>query len=223
MTEANTLERLMRARHSCRGFLPVALNDAVVDRILTIAQLSTSWCNAQPWQIIVTRGAATERFRAALQAHVTAAAPHPDIPFPAEYSGVYRERRRACAGQLYGAVGIAMDDRLASAGQAAENFRLFGAPHVAIVTTAAARGPYGAVDCGAYVAAFMLAATALGVATITQASIAAHAGFVRTHFDIPTTRHVVCGISFGLADPDHPANGFRTSRATLSEVVTRHT
>jgi len=36
---------------------------------------------------------------------------------------------------------------------------------------------------------------------------------------MPPERHVVCGISFGLADRDHPANSFRTDRAALSEVL----
>jgi hypothetical protein len=30
---------------------------------------------------------------------------------------------------------------------------------------------------------------------------------------------VVCGISFGYEDPAHPANGFRTSRATVGEAA----
>ena len=31
---------------------------------------------------------------------------------------------------------------------------------------------------------------------------------------------MVCGIAFGYADPDHPTATFRTSRASLDEVVT---
>jgi hypothetical protein len=30
---------------------------------------------------------------------------------------------------------------------------------------------------------------------------------------------VLCGLSFGWRDENHPANGFRTSRASLDEVV----
>lgn len=219
VTDADTLERLMAARRSCRAFLPRQVDEAVVDRMLAIAQRTASWCNAQPWQVIVTRGAATERFRAALADHARGAAPAPDIPFPAEYRGVYRERRRSTARQLYDAVGITMGDRAASARQAAENFELFGAAHVAIVTTDAALGAYGVLDCGAWVASFQLAAEALGVASIAQASVASHAGLVRAHFAIPDERPVVCGVSFGYADQGHPANGFRTPRAALNEAV----
>jgi hypothetical protein len=53
-------------------------------------------------------------------------------------------------------------DREAYAKQGLENYRLFGAPHVAIVTSDEALGTYGAVDCGAYVNNFLLAAQSLG-------------------------------------------------------------
>ena len=206
----------MSARFSCRGFLPGPVDEAVVERMLLMAQTTASWCNAQPWRVIVTRGEATERFRAALAASGGDA---PDIPFPAEYRGVYRERRRATALQLYDAVGVTMGDREASARQAAENFTLFGAPHVAVVTTDAALGPYGVLDCGAWVAAFQLAAVSLGVASIAQASVASRAGLVRAHFGIGADRQVVCAVSFGHADPAHKANGFRTPRASLADAV----
>ena len=106
--------------------------------------------------------------------------------------------------------------------QALENFRMFGAPHLALVTTDEALGAYGAIDCGGWVANFMLAAEALGVASIAQAAIAGHAGFVRAQLGLPADRQLVCGIAFGFADPDHPANAFRTGRAGLGEAVNWH-
>jgi hypothetical protein len=61
--------------------------------------------------------------------------------------------------------------------QSFENFRLFGAPHVAIITTDAEQGVYGAVDTGLYVNTFLLAATSLGIASIPQAALASHSPF----------------------------------------------
>jgi nitroreductase len=148
------------------------------------------------------------------------AAPEPDIPFPREYREPYQARRRACGFQLYDAVGIARGDKDAYQRQSLRNFELFDAPHVAIIATDEAFGPYGAVDCGAYVTQFMLAATAHGVATIAQAALALHAAAIRAHFEMPETHRVVCGISFGFADPNHPINGYRTPRAGLADVVT---
>lgn len=212
------LEDLLSARHSCRAFLPDPVPDEIIARVVTAAGRAPSWCNAQPWQVVVTRGAETERFRTALLAELATGTPRPDLPWPESYPGVYGARRRDCGWQLYEAVGIAREDRAARAEQSRENYRLFGAPHVAIVHAEAALGPYGAMDTGGFVTAFLLAATALGLGSIAQASVAAYAPFIRAHFAVPETRHILCAISFGWPDPDHPANGFRTTRAALCEV-----
>jgi nitroreductase len=217
--DATVLERLLRSRHSCRSFRADMVPRPVIERILASAQRTPSWCNTQPWQVVVLSGLATEAFRTALLEHVETAQPTPDIAFPEAYRGVYQDRRRACGLQLYDAVGVTRGDRAASARQARENFRLYGAPHVAIVTTDAALGHYGAVDCGAYVSMFMLAAQAHGVACIAQAALASHASFIRQWLSIPDGRVMVCGISFGYADTAHPVNQFRTSRAALGEAV----
>ena len=213
------LTRLLEGRHSCRGFRPDPLPRDLIERILLAAQRTPSWCNAQPWRLVIASGAATEALRTALLAQLPGSERRPDFAFPAGYPGIYDERRRECGYQLYDAVGVARGDRVASAAQARENFRFFGAPHVAIVTTPAVLGTYGAVDCGAYVTAFMLAAQALGVASIAQAALATQAPFLRAHLGLPEDRQVVCGISFGLEDAGHPANAFRTGRATLDAVV----
>jgi nitroreductase len=97
---------------------------------------------------------------------------------------------------------------------------LFGAPHVAIISTDEALGVYGAVDCGGYVNNFMLAAQALGLASVPQASLATYAAVVRQHFGLGDDRRVVCGISFGYPDREHKINSYRTSRASLADAVT---
>ena len=186
---------------------------------MATAQRTASWCNAQPWRIHVLGGEALEAARVRLPGWAVDHAAAPDFAWPAAYGGVYRDRRRACGFALYEAVGVARDDRAAAARQAGENLRFFGAPHLAIVTSDRDLGVYGAVDCGAWVASFLLAAAAEGVATIAQAALAAHPAFWRERLDLGADRLVVCGVSFGRADPAHPANGFRTTRADLPQVV----
>jgi len=218
---AESMRHLFAHRHSCRAFKAEAVPRDVIEHVVSMAARTASWCNAQPWQVIVTAGSGTDRFRGALLEHADRhPAVAPDLAFPREYAGVYRERKRQAAFQLYQSVGVFDKGREAWAAQARENFRLFGAPHVAIVTTEESLGVYGAIDCGAFIGGFMLAAQALGVASIAQASIAAHASLVRTHFSLPSSRLVVCGISFGYEDETHPANAFRTDRAPLSTLIT---
>ncbi|MBV0913908.1 nitroreductase [Anianabacter salinae] len=211
---------LLHRRHSCRAFLPDAVPGDTVTAILTAAQRVASWNNTQPWMLTITRPGETERLRGVMTQAAQAAPPGPDLPFPERYEGIYKERRSVCGWQLYDAVGVQKGDRAASARQGMENFRFFGAPHLAVVTSPADLGPYGAVDVGAYVMGFMLAAEALGVATIAQAALAPFADVLRRELDLPEDRLVVCGIAFGFEDRDHPANSYRTTRADLDEVVT---
>lgn len=218
-TDPMSLEQLVQQRHSCRSFLPDPVPRETVIRMLELAQHTASWCNVQPWQVIVTAAAQTDRLRQALYAHAQRNRPEPDLPWPRAYEGVYLQRRRACGFGLYSSVGVGRDDKSGAAHQALENFRFFGAPHLALVTTEESLGTYGVLDIGGWVQSFLLAATRFGVASIAQAAVASHAPFLRDWFDIPARRHIVCGVSFGYADTEHPANAFRTGRAPLSEVA----
>ncbi|MFT3816598.1 MAG: nitroreductase [Rubrivivax sp.] len=216
---AQTLHRLLHERYSCRGFRAEPVPRETLDEILRLAQRTASWCNSQPWRVHLCSPALTERLRAEFVAHAQAHDWAPELPFPSAYRGVYLERRRDCGLRLYRAVGVERGDAAAAERQRLENFRFFGAPQVLLLTTDAALGVYGAVDCGAWVNGFMLAARAFGVASIAQAALACYPAFWRQRLEIGADRHIVCGISFGYEDPAHPANAFRTGRAALDEVV----
>jgi nitroreductase len=215
------LEELLQERYSVRAFKPEPVPRETIDRVLNAAQRTASWCNSQPWQVVIASGAAKEKFRNAIYAEASSGAPQDgDFEFPREYLGVYLERRRESGFQLYNTLGITRGDKAAYAKQALENYNFFGAPHVAIIHTDEALGIYGAIDCGAYVGNFMLAAQALGLGTIPQAALARHSGMIRRHFGIPDDRRVVCGISFGFADHADKINSYRTSRASVADTVT---
>jgi len=215
------LEELLRERYSCRAFRPDPVPRLTIERILTTAQRTASWCNSQPWQVVIASGEAKERFRNEIYRAASSRAPDDgDFPFPREYRGVYLERRRESGFQLYNTLGIPRGDKVAYAKQALENFNFFGAPHVAIIHTDEALGVYGAIDCGAYVSNFMLATQALGLGAIAQAALAHQSGLIRRHFGLGDDRRVVCGISFGFPDRDHKINSYRTSRASLADTVT---
>ncbi|MCL6283230.1 nitroreductase [Ruegeria sp. 2012CJ41-6] len=220
--DLQALDALMAERHSCRAFAPTEIPKATIAQVLATARRAPSWCNAQPWRVDVTRGAATDRFRAALIEQAQSTAPKPDLPFPGSYSGVFQDRRRACGWALYEAVGVTKGDRAGSAREMMRNFALFDAPHCAVISSPAELGAYGAMDCGGFVTAFCLAAQALGIATIPQAAVASHGPFLHRYFDIPQDFLVLCAISFGYSDTAHPANGFRTDRAELDAFTQWH-
>jgi nitroreductase len=215
------LEELLNERYSVRAFLPKPVPREIIDRVLAAAQRTASWCNSQPWQVLIASGEAKERFRKEIYAAaISGAEQGHDFTPPREYLGVYLDRRRESGFQLYNTLGIPRGDKIAYAKQALENYNFFGAPHVAIIHTDEPLGIYGAIDCGAYVGNFMLAAQALGLGTIAQAALARHSALIRRHFNLPDDRRIVCGISFGYADHGGLVNSYRTSRAKVADTVT---
>ncbi len=216
----DALGEIMRARRSCRAFRPEPVPRGTLDALVRMAQQSPSWCNVQPWELVITEGEATRRMASALTEHVTRGDPaQPDLPFPREYKGVYLERRRACGWALYESVGIKKGDRDASTKQNMRNFSFFDAPHVAILSTTEELGVYGAVDCGVYLGHLLLAAESLGLGAIAQAAPAVYSPFLHRHLAIPDDRQIVCAIALGFPDHEHPSNSFRTQRAPIEHAV----
>jgi nitroreductase len=214
------LQQLLRDRYSCRAYRPDAVPREVLERAFAAAQRTPSWCNTQPWQVHVVSGAARQGMADRLYALAAAGEPaEPDLPFPPGYDGVYRERRKVCGVQLYESLGIGREDRDRARAQALENFRGFGAPHMAFITTEAALGVYGMLDCGLYLMSLMLCLEAEGVSTVAQAALASYPQSVRDHFGLPSHRKVVCGLSFGYGDAAAPVNGYRTAREAPRDIV----
>ena len=213
------LDKLMNHRFSCRGFLKKEVDQKFINQIIETAQKVPSWCNSQPWQVILLRRETRELLSEKLVGSADQGYETPDIDFPKRYAGVYKTRRSTCGWQLYNAVGVQKGDREGASKQMAKNYEFFGAPHVAIITTPKDLGAYGVLDCGAFITAFTLAAAAIGVSSIPQAAIAGRAPIVREVLNIEEDRDVLCAISFGFADKDNPANSFKTQRADLAEFV----
>src|SRR6202035_1761950 len=102
------LEELLNERYSVRAFRPDPVPRATIEHILAVAQRTASWCNSQPWQVLIASGAAKERFRKLIYAAAASGAEDGhDFTPPREYLGVYLERRRESGFQLYNPLGIA--------------------------------------------------------------------------------------------------------------------
>lgn len=219
MTTHAALQQLLNSRHSCRAFQTDSVPKTTIEQILLDAGRAPSWCNAQPWKVILTSGAKTEAFRTTMAAAFDNASPAPDYPFPATYTDAHLKRRRTTGFQLYEAVGIGRGDREGRTAQMRENYTFFGAPHVAMITCPKELGPYGVLDCGGFITAFCLSAQAQGVGTVPQAALSLFSEVVRDHFAIPEDRNVLAAISFGFPKPGAAINSFRTDRAALTEFV----
>src|SRR6195256_6648880 len=106
------LEELLNERYSVRAFLPQEVPRQTIDHVLKVAQRTASWCNSQPWQVLIASGEAKERFRKAIYAEAASGAEDGhDFPPPREYLGVYLERRRESGFPLYTPLGVNRADQ----------------------------------------------------------------------------------------------------------------
>src|ERR1700704_1316863 len=108
------LEELLNERYSVRAFLPQEVSRETIDHVLRVAQRTASWCNSQPWQVLIASGEAKERFRKLIYAEAAfGAGAEPIFLTPPRYPGVFLERRRESGFQLYNPLGIIRGDKAA--------------------------------------------------------------------------------------------------------------
>ena len=68
------LEELLNERYSVRAFRPDPVPRETIEHVLNVAQRTASWCNSQPWQVLIASGEAKERFRKAIYAEAASGA-----------------------------------------------------------------------------------------------------------------------------------------------------
>ena len=214
------LDELYAARKSVRGFSPEPVERATLAAILGAAQRAPSWCNIQPWRVVVTEPPRTAAVRDALVAAATSGPPRAEVPFPTDYPEPYLGHRRACGFALYGAMGVARDDQDGRYAAWLRNYQLFDAPHLAVVSVDRRLGPYAILDVGVWLGFLVAAATAAGVATCPMASVAGYPAALRATLPIGDDQHVLCGVALGHEDGAVAANRCRTARAPLDANVT---
>jgi nitroreductase len=213
------LERVWAERRSIRAFRPEPLPRETIDAIFAAAQAAPSWCNVQPWRVVVTEPPLTGVLADELQAAAKSGFPQAEVPFPIEYPSPYKELRQACGGALYRAMGIARDDKSGRYDAWLRNYALFDAPHVAVVACDRRLGPYAYVDVGVWLGYVLTAAAARGVDTCPMASVAAYPAALRARLAIADTDVILFGIVFGHAREEAPANQCRTTREPAAANV----
>jgi nitroreductase len=214
----NVTEALV-ARRSVRAFRPEPVAEDTLREIFSAAQHAPSWCNIQPWRVVLTSGEATLRVTRALTEAATSAPPSPDFAWPGEYPEPYNTHRRACGKALYDAMGVARGDAEGRHQAWMRNYVAFDAPHIAFVSVDRRIGPYAMLDVGCWLQSLLLAAWERGVACCPQASLSTHPDAIRAMLAIPDTEGLLFGIAVGYEIGGAPANACRTTRATLDANV----
>ena len=215
-----SLQQLLESRFSTRAFQKKPVEKTLLQEIFRQAGRSPSNCNVQPWQPIVVSGETRDRLSQALVKEVsTRQAPNPDFNWTVKYQNAHRERQFGSASALYDAMGIAREDRMARNIAMLRNWQFFDAPHAVFFVMEKYLDIMGAVDLGIYAQTLALVLEEQGISSCMQGALGQFPDPVREEFDLPESVGVLFGMSFGYADPDHPANNARTVREDLTTLV----
>lgn len=214
-----THEQLVQARRSTRAYLPDPVPDALLHQILASARQAPSGGNLQPGQFIAVRGPLREALSQALLADWQGQVPEREDYgyFPRPMPMTLRKRQAASAQALYGAIGVARDDRAGRDAQFARNYRFFDAPVALVVTIDARFGAGGYMDLGMALYGLQLAAAAQGLGSCAIGALASYPDTVRRVLALDGGEHIVCGLALGWPDATAAVNRAQTGRSALTE------
>jgi nitroreductase len=188
-------------------------------QLLRTARQAPSGANLQPGSFIALQGEVRARLSAELMAAFQAGQQEVEdyAYFPKPMPSLLRRRQVAAARALYGALGIAREDRAARDGQFGRNFCFFDAPVALVVTIQRDFGSGGYMDLGMTLYGLMLAAQSAGLGSCAIGALASYPSLVRRHLGLDEDSTIVCGMALGYADPQAPVNQTVTSRCDLEE------
>ena len=201
----------VQRRASVRAFKPDLPPAPVVRAILENAARAPSGGNLQPWHVHALAGEPLAQLL-----HLVATDPMQDAPeyavYPPDLWEPYRTRRWRNAEQLYAAIGIPRENRVARLQQMQKNATFFGAPVAIFLSVDRRMGPPQWADLGIYLQTVMLLATEQGLDTCAQEYWAFRSQPVRRFLGLPPERMLFAGLALGWRDESAPVNQWRTER-----------
>ncbi len=212
------------SRRSVRGFLDRPVDVALVQQLVERAAWAASGGNLQPWHVDVVHGDAMARLKALMATRMTADAREPqdyDV-YPPRLASPWRERRFEVGEMLYGAVGIARDNKLGRALWFARNYQFFGAPVGLFISLDRSMGPPQWADAGGLLATLMLLLVEAGLDSCPQECWAAFPRTIGDFLGLPESRILWTGMAIGYKDPAEPANRLMPTRAPADEWLRVH-
>ena len=207
------LDDAIRSRHSTRMFLaqrPVPRE--LVDEALALAQCAPSNSNIQPWHIYFACGARWNRLVAALTAEAKRRPPKIP-PLPASF----QHFRSELGAQVYGAMGIGLQDTEKHAAAVMRNWEFFRAPLACVLCMHRDLGPWDAMSVGMFVQTLLLALTEQGLSSCVEVSVVGYPEIVRAELDIPEELSILSGLAVGYSDPEFAANKLKIGRQPIGE------
>ena len=216
-------DEVIRGRRSIRGFLDKPVPKAVIREVLELAMRAPSSLNTQPWNFSIITGEPLDRIRAGnVERNIARVPSSREFRAMEEYKGIHRERQVEVGKQIYGAMGIARDDKAGRMSWVLRGFRQFDAP-VSIVVTydrVLHGGDIPVFDCGAVTNALVNAAWSRGLGCVINSQGIMQSPVVREHGCIADDQVIMICVAMGYPDDTFPTNAVITSRKSVDEAAT---
>ena len=209
-------------RRSIRGYKPDPVPRALIEEIIALAMRSPSSMNTQPWNFYVITGEALDRIRAGNTERNLAGVPHSrEFRFGPGFAGPHRDRQVSVAKQLFGAMGIARDDKEGRQDWVLRGFRQFDAPVCVIVTydrvlDGSDDTPF---DCGAVTTSLVNAAWSRGLGAVINSQGIMQSPVVREHAGIADDQVIMKSVALGWPDETFPANAVVSERRRVADAT----
>lgn len=214
-------EDALISRRSIRAFEDRPVPDDLMRRVLEAARWAPSGSNIQPWKVHVLNGDARQRYTdAVLAAEQNGEAREMEYHYYApEWREPFLARRRACGFGLYGAMGIARDDREARHDAFVSNFKFFGAATGLLFWIPSDLEHGSWLDYGTFIQSISIAARGWGLSTIAQGALGEFPHVAHNMFDIGDDFTLIGGMSIGWPVEDAPVNLFQPDRVDVDEFT----
>jgi nitroreductase len=227
----------VQSRRTTRDFLPTPIPQDLIDELLTDGMAAPSWSNTRPYMIAVAQGETRDRISSEFLSRWDAAQkaldkglwgkikllitryglPDSDYKVFRPYPKELVPRQQKVGADLYGALGIARDDKKARRDQWGRNYEFFGAPVSLFVFAHSGLGEYAVSDASLFAQNLMLSAHAHGLGTCAQGASALWAKPVRDEFNVPKKYKLLYGIALGYPS-DHSVNSFQAERIDIENI-----
>ena len=206
---------LMKQRHSARDFQSKEIPEDTLKEIVSIALMSPSWCNSQPWNIYVVTGKPLEEIR-----KEWIAKNEEKIKGYADLQPVHRtEFSERCQKNMEEEFKLikeqTKDPEMTSFWR--KNIECFNAPAVVYLALHKGHSKWSCYDLGGFGMALMLAAKDLGVDSVVAYELVKYPDVLRKYVKIPDDEDIAVGIALGYENDDI-VNKFRAKKSKLEDV-----
>lgn len=214
-----TVSEAVATRRSVRSFLDTPVPLDVLTRVMDKARFAPSGCNFQPWEASILTGAPLKALQEKMLTSPPQDPPEYDWSAP-NASPDHKARLYDVSERMYGALGVAREDKAARNAFMNNNIVSFGAPAVLLCYFPRFMGSPQWSDVGMWLQTVMLLLREEGLDSCPQEYLWMHARLIKEHIGVSDETHIFfCGIAIGYRNEQAPINAFERARVPLDEQV----